>query len=62
MRLRKRFERSRATPRPVKILDWDGELAAVGYSLKYEFKRRISTIGLRSKDGRRCKTELVPVV
>ncbi|MHC2390900.1 hypothetical protein ACVMFA_009457 [Bradyrhizobium liaoningense] len=55
MRLRHQFERSRAAPRPVKIQDWDGDLAAIGYSLKYEFKRRISKMGRRSQDTRICK-------
>jgi hypothetical protein len=55
MRLRKHFKRSRATPRPVKVQDWDGDLAAIGYSLKYQFSRRISTIGRRSQDTRVCR-------
>lgn len=54
-RLRQQFERSRTTPRPVRIEDWDGDLAAIGYSLKYEFSRRISTIGRRSNNTRECK-------
>lgn len=55
MRLRQHFIRSRAIPRPVKIQQWDGDLAAIGYSLKYDFSRRISTIGRRSLDTRECK-------
>jgi hypothetical protein len=55
MRLRRYFKRSRATPRPVKIQDWDGDLAAIGYSLKYGFSRRISTLGRRSQNTRECK-------
>jgi hypothetical protein len=55
IRLRNYFARSPAIPRPVKIQDWDGDLAAIGYSLKYEFKRRISTIGLRAQGTRLCK-------
>ena len=54
-RLRQHFMRSRATPRPVKIQDWDGNSAAIGYSLKYKFNRRISTLGRRSQDARVCK-------
>ena len=53
--LRGVFLRSRAIPRPVKIQDWDGELGAIGYSLKYEFKRRISAMGRRSQSTRVCK-------
>jgi len=55
MRLRHQFEHSRTTPRPVKIQEWDGDLAAIGYSLKYGFSRRISTIGRRSNGTRVCK-------
>lgn len=55
IRVRDYFARSRAIPRPVKIQDWDGDLAAIGYSLKYEFNRRISTVGRRGQDARRCK-------
>lgn len=55
VRLRGYFARSLAIPRPVKIQDWDGDLAAIGYSLKYEFKRRISTMGRRAQGTRVCK-------
>jgi hypothetical protein len=55
IRLRNYFARTPAIPRPVKIQQWDGDLAAIGYSLKYEFKRRISTTGQRSQGARRCK-------
>jgi hypothetical protein len=53
-RLREHFRRSPAIPRPVKILDWDGDLAAIGYSLKYQFSRRVSTLGHRSESRRLC--------
>jgi hypothetical protein len=55
VRLRNYFARSSAIPRPVKIQAWDGDLAAIGYSLKYEFKRRVSTVGRRSQGTRLCK-------
>lgn len=55
VRLRNHFARSPAIPRPVKIQAWDGDLAAIGYSLKYEFKRRISTVGRRSQGTRVCR-------
>jgi hypothetical protein len=55
VRLRKYFIRSRAIPRPVKIQQWDGDSAAIGYSLKYEFSRRISTMGRRGQGARLCK-------
>ena len=55
VRLRSLFQHSQATPRPVKIQDWDGDLAALGYSLKYRFNRRISTVGRRSQDTRVCR-------
>jgi len=54
-RLRRHFRHSQTIPRPVKIQAWDGDLAAIGYSLKYQFSRRISTVGLRLKDTRACK-------
>jgi hypothetical protein len=39
----------------VKIQDWDGDPAAIGYALKYRFNRRISTTGYRPQDTRLCK-------
>jgi hypothetical protein len=55
VRLRRYFVRSPAVPRPVKIQQWDGDLAAIGYSLKYEFRRRISNVGRREQGARLCK-------
>jgi hypothetical protein len=51
--LRKLFPRTESTPRPVKILAWNGDLGALGYALKNTFARRVryrrevSTDGLR---------------
>jgi hypothetical protein len=53
--LRRYFSRTRTVLRPVKIQDWDGDRAAIGYALKYQFGRRISDLGLRSSGERVCK-------
>jgi hypothetical protein len=53
--LRKQFVRTRAIRRPVKINDWDGNRAAIGYSLKYKFGRRISDLGQRGEAARICR-------
>jgi hypothetical protein len=50
--LRTLFPGTKATPRPVKIQPWDGNLAALGYALKNTFDRRISIIS-ESQSGRR---------
>lgn len=52
--LRRHFRRTKTIPRPVMIKSWDGDLAAIGYSLKYKFGRRISGIDVRSAGTRRC--------
>jgi hypothetical protein len=53
--LRRYFSRTRTVFRPIKIQDWDGDRAAIGYALKYQFGRRISDLGLRSSGERVCK-------
>jgi hypothetical protein len=56
-KLRKTFPRTKATPRPVKIQAWDGNVGALAYSLKNTFDRRVSYIREASKDGsqRACR-------
>ncbi|GEO17782.1 hypothetical protein [Microvirga aerophila] len=51
--LRKLFPRSEYTPRPVKILPWDGNPAAIVYTLKSTFVRRVSYDRAASDDGSR---------
>jgi hypothetical protein len=41
-KLRASFPKTITTPRPVKIKEWDGGLAALAYALKNTFVRRIS--------------------
>lgn len=53
--LRRVFVRTAAIQRPVKIQEWDGRRGAIGYSLKYQFGRRISDVGIRSHSRRACK-------
>jgi hypothetical protein len=55
--LRRSFIRTPTVPRPIKIQLWDGRRAALGYALKTQFGRRISSLGYRQHgDGtRRCK-------
>jgi hypothetical protein len=53
--LRRKFVRTQAIRRPVKINEWDGNRAAIGYSLKYKFGRRISDVGQRGEAARVCK-------
>jgi hypothetical protein len=57
-RLRRAFPGTSLIPRPVKIDDWDGRRALIGYSLKYDFKRRISQTDTRRRRGggtRKCQ-------
>ncbi len=56
--LRQTFPGTSLTPRPIKIEDWDGRRRAIGYSLKYEFQRRISLTDTRQRRGggtRKCR-------
>jgi hypothetical protein len=56
-KLRKSFPRTKATPRPVKIQAWDGNIRALAYSLKNIFDRRVSYLRKTSEDGsqHRCR-------
>jgi hypothetical protein len=49
--IRKRFPKTATVPRPVKIKEWDGNQAALGYALKNTFVRRVSYQREASKDG-----------
>jgi hypothetical protein len=50
-KLRASFPKTDTTPRPVKIKEWDGNLAALGYALKNTFDRRVSYHREASEDG-----------
>lgn len=54
---RRIYQPRQNVPRPVKILIWDGNIDALGYSLKTNFVRRISTRTERFARGkfRSCK-------
>jgi len=41
--LKKQFPRAKRIPRPVKIVEWDGEIPALRYILKPNFWRRVAT-------------------
>ncbi len=43
-KLRAAFPKTKTIPRPVKIKEWDGDLAALAYALKNSFDRRVSII------------------
>jgi hypothetical protein len=43
--LKGRFRSSRAIPRPVKVVEWDGRSEALNYTLKWEFERRVGRDG-----------------
>ncbi|MBB4397197.1 hypothetical protein GGD62_006330 [Bradyrhizobium sp. ERR14] len=54
---RKAFQPRPLVPRPVRIAPWDGNIKALGYALKTDFVRRISTTTERFARGqiRPCK-------
>lgn len=55
--IRKAFRPRPIVPRPVRITPWDGDIKALGYALKTDFVRRISTRTERFARGefRPCK-------
>jgi len=48
--LRKAYPSSSAVPRPVKVLNWDGDPAALAYALKTNFVRRVSITTTNKKN------------
>jgi hypothetical protein len=51
--IRAEFPRSESVKRPVRILPWDGNLAALAYGLKNTFVRRVSYHTEPREDGSR---------
>ncbi|MGA7452078.1 MAG: hypothetical protein WBW73_12625 [Rhodoplanes sp.] len=58
-RLKRRFPKTDAVPRPVKVLAWDGRSIALRYTLKANFERRIGRDGgqrfSKTKGKRTCR-------
>jgi hypothetical protein len=50
--LRATYRPTSLVPRPLKIIAWDGNVAALGYALKTNFARRITTRSQRFARGR----------